>query len=1275
MNKRFDLGKTMSLFLTFLLVISRVIPATSAPVFAFAENPSGAIPSYGETFWADSISEMLAAGEYEEGVVIAGIDMSKAKQSEDPGSALETEMFAEDTEELICVDSGDLTTGQDFYAWLRGLKDKLTGQDDDNVCITSISRSDMTTEQILELLSKDDSVVFAEPNYLVSMESTDDDAYTDDVLAQALESIEASVLSEHEAELMTGSESVERLDTEEEENAIKYEADLMTDITSDELLGSGEETSPYENDAVNPSLTAYQWGSSKDVTFRAADMYENISMNIPGWPDGSNMDHEIVVAVLDYPVDFTNPDLSDKAYTFSPELMEELGCDEHGFNATWQSEDGRLELFDGGDHGTHVAGIIGAAWNGRGISGVGSNVRIVSIQISNEDGKTSLINALRGMNFVKKANEKGAGIRITNNSWGLYQNSKALDAAVTELGENGVVTFIGSGNDGRDLTYFETVKTKNPYAIIVASMGPTGELAESSNYGYGIVDLAAPGVDIMSCIMSRSAKFNPSSDSNKYYEGFEDGASLVDIYQIDAETGEKVEGSDGIIIPSDEAMGFEGEHVIGVRTDASYAENFDGELFYSFKIDFGELPDVRAGDSLGFAYGSRNILGVSSVSENYEYIFSGTVAGSWDICDYTITESDLEAESLSITISMYMAGDADEVFFDAIGIGSERSPYGLKSGTSMASPAAAGAGAVIASRHYDEIESMNAESAETLANLVRSSVRQIPSLTGKVSTEGLIDLSVDTEVPSELSPHITDITVSGNEVNITGSNFGSSSGSVTVSKFVHGMEPAVMVSEIEEWGEDRVTLLLDSDFTGIIEAEMTACNGKKDAFVKFISKSREVFETDHSFAGETGDPFEFNDAEESASVMMGDLETSGVMLPFGDMIYYIPVIAKVEEYPAYRTMYCYNTAEDRWVGKSQMPSWLLNISGTAFGGKLYIKGIATEVDGSGDIPYPSDKYWEEEEETCIYSYTPGEDNWEICSADNVPLYHVLFSTDKGLMLAGSRILPDEENWYVWDSGILEYDPVSGAGEKIRDLPVNIERPIVTCAFGCICICNSIYAETLYVLHEDSAEVTEVTMPDGCDERFTLAGNEDILMLVGPVSADGFTETYCLTAGQDKFVPYAKRVSDAPLFEPASAIMNDRLYVIGASHFEPGQRVFRSTLLFTAQWDKNPEPTKPVKPDDSGEPAKPGKDDHAGEPSKDDHSGVRNQPTPAVRITNSPGAAGSENAAASAQSVTNVKTVSSAKTGDESSVLTWLTWMSVSLAVVLIAVLCGRRDSA
>ena len=97
----------------------------------------------------------------------------------------------------------------------------------------------------------------------------------------------------------------------------------------------------------------------------------------------------------------------------------------------------------------------------------------------------------------------------------------------------------------------------------------------------------------------------------------------------------------------------------------------------------------------------------------------------------------------------YVANGAEEIYLDAFGIGEEqRQPYGFLSGTSMAAPAVSGAAAVIASRHYDELNTLKASdpsgSAKRLATLVRSSVRPLASLKDMTSTGGIIDLTVDT---------------------------------------------------------------------------------------------------------------------------------------------------------------------------------------------------------------------------------------------------------------------------------------------------------------------------------------------------------------------------------------------------------------------------------------------------------------------------------------------------------------------------------------------------
>ena len=602
----------------------------------------------------------------------------------------------------------------------------------------------------------------------------------------------------------------------------------------------------------------------------------------------------------------------------------------------------------------------------------------------------------------------------------------------------------------------------NPYAIIVSSTDASGNLADTSNYGDGIVTLGAPGVDIISCIQSQNAKYIPMmAENNAIYENFECGSTPLAIYQVDRETGEKVEGTDGAIVTSDEAMGFEGSHVISVPVNDSFTFSKYGSRACSFRIDFGKISTASAGDSFGFAYGGSDAMEIASVSDNKQYYFQKNHAGSWNICEYTLTDDDFteanessaaeagaasdDAEDggstddagnssagtvreLSLTLTLVI-NDTDEVYFDTIGIGREKNPYGFKSGTSQASPAAAGAAAVIASRHFDELENMDAASAEKLAGLVRSSVRPIPSLAGKVSTGGMIDLSADTGyTPSLLSPDLTDVVVSGRNVTLAGDCFGSSAGTVTLRKYVAGKDSLEIGSEVTDWRDKCVTLSLGEDFEGIMEAELTASNGKTDTIVKFISKSRDLFEDDHYFGGNTGEPFALDLSEPEVK---GDHESPGVMIALGDTIYYMPVMTTVEDLPAYRALYCYDPAKDSWSACPDYPVWIAYASAAVFDGKLYVKGNLVETDDSGNIPFYDHFSMEIDGEACVYSYTPGESSWKKCSAGNVAATQTLFSTDSALLLAGSAFVGKIDEGGDWtDTKIQEYDPENGAGEVL-----------------------------------------------------------------------------------------------------------------------------------------------------------------------------------------------------------------------------------------------------
>lgn len=1119
-----------------IAVILAAMLAAAFPVPVNAENGSR---------WYDSIPSMLSAGQYEEGVVIAGIDMSKAKRPGDPGSALETKKLRSSADEIMTVDPDEAAVQQDLISWLRQLKDRLTGQYDDSVCITCIRRSDMTTAQILKALAADESVVFAEPNYIKSLES----------------------------------------------------------LNGNDPADPGD---PAAN-AAAMEASALQWSSSESATLHAAGKSGDVSMKVPGWPNGSNMGREVIAAVVDMPVDFTNPDLDGVAYTFSPAQQAQLGCDKHGFNAMWQSKDGKLDYNGSGSHGTHVAGIIGAEWNDSGISGVGSNVKIVSVQNS-KGGTTSLIDSLNGYSFIKNAVDAGVRIRIVNNSWGLQQSSKALDAAVTELGKHGVVSFFAAGNDGNDLNTLSDLGStigNNPYAISVASTKPDGTISDFSCYGRGIVTLGAPGECILSCIRPVEAACMPVlSESNKVYENFEgEGAAKVELCQVgyyedgSPDPNDEVSGTEGSVVYGPGEPGFEGQKVLKIKFDRDKTRlGKNDERMLALRLDFDkEGKTFTAGDDVGFAFGgegyffpvSMEVAGEpgSRTVNNYRYY---NYPGSWGSYSYTLKDSISTGDSCSFICQIIVPEDEDEVYLDAIGIGAEKQPYAFLSGTSMATPAAAGAAAVIASRHHDELNGMDSDSAKKLASLVRSSVRPNASLAGKTSTGGIIDLTVDEQnaSPAEMpGPDITDLTLTGRTVTITGTDFGETKGNVKVSKYVLGA-PSDVDSSVASWRGSKVVLTLDKDFEGIIEAVLTASNGKKDTIIKYISKSSNIFEKDHHIGSDTGEPFEFNEPGPSdpGAETLGDFETTGLLAAGDGRLWYLPNVAKVEVNAACKSMYSYDPGSGSWSVCPALPEWIRIVSGTWFDGRIYVKGTTAYVDESGTIPY-SDPESGEPYDTCVYSYKPGDSSWTKCSSEGVAPELTLFAADGRLMLAGATTEESRDKSAGRYPSVRGYDPDSGAGKPLGYLPCSAIKPKAAYAGGHVYLFD-IRSGKLFVLDdsmsadkEDVIGLPEFYFGDSYEKSLreydpALLSYGDMLILTGPAAKGGPADTFTLYDGERSFSPFSRRVSDAKVHMPVAAVLDGRLYVIATSDFEPDMRIFRSTELpsvperFTITYDLN-----------------------------------------------------------------------------------------------------------
>nr|WP_321412442.1 S8 family peptidase [uncultured Carboxylicivirga sp.] len=157
------------------------------------------------------------------------------------------------------------------------------------------------------------------------------------------------------------------------------------------------------------------------------------------------------------------------------------------------------------DHGTHVAGIIGADRdNELGIKGVASNVVIMPVRVVPNGDEYDKDVALA----IRYAVDNGA--QIINMSFGkAFSPQKHLvDEAVKYADSKNVLIIHAAGNDASNLdevvSYpdkeYENGELANNWISVGASAAylNTDFVGVFSNYGYDKVDLFAPGVDIPS---------------------------------------------------------------------------------------------------------------------------------------------------------------------------------------------------------------------------------------------------------------------------------------------------------------------------------------------------------------------------------------------------------------------------------------------------------------------------------------------------------------------------------------------------------------------------------------------------------------------------------------------------------------------------------------------------------------------------------------------------------------------------------------------------------
>lgn len=139
-------------------------------------------------------------------------------------------------------------------------------------------------------------------------------------------------------------------------------------------------------------------------------------------------------------------------------------------------------------HGTHVAGIIAASLNHRGIVGVSPEAEIYDVKAFGSDGKAGLANILKGIDWAIRNK-----MQIINMSFGMPQPSEALHRIIQKAAANNIIMVASAGNNGKGVEY----PARYSQVIAVGALNEKGRLADFSSRGAGL-NQTAPGVDILS---------------------------------------------------------------------------------------------------------------------------------------------------------------------------------------------------------------------------------------------------------------------------------------------------------------------------------------------------------------------------------------------------------------------------------------------------------------------------------------------------------------------------------------------------------------------------------------------------------------------------------------------------------------------------------------------------------------------------------------------------------------------------------------------------------
>jgi len=350
----------------------------------------------------------------------------------------------------------------------------------------------------------------------------------------------------------------------------------------------GVRTSGKAKPGTQPGATDYftdgsLWGMYGDSSTPANSFGSQAAEAWGPLPSGSTThpghtgSDAVYVGVIDEGIQFTHPDLDANVWTnpfdVAGNRVDDDGNgyvdDVHG----WDFAGNNSSVYDGGtrgssdDHGTHVAGTIGAESGPElGVKGVNHSVTMISGKFLGANGGT-LAHAVKAVDyFTDLKTRHGLKIVATNNSWGGGGFAQTLLDAIKRAEAADILFIAAAGNSGtnNDVTASYPSGYNVGNVIAVAAIDKAGALASFSQYGATTVDLGAPGVGIWS-----TTTFNTYSSYNGTSMATPHVTGAAALFAASQPTATAAQIKTAILDRAVPTASLSGKTVTGGRLDAS----------------------------------------------------------------------------------------------------------------------------------------------------------------------------------------------------------------------------------------------------------------------------------------------------------------------------------------------------------------------------------------------------------------------------------------------------------------------------------------------------------------------------------------------------------------------------------------------------------------------------------------------------------------------------------------------------------------------------------